>query len=141
MTFLSNILYQVSNFNSYIMLILSAPLPLPSNVQGFCSNVVWCSPEVSCDSISGYDVRLYHPQSAHQNLTRHVEAKGTFYVITDEDRQASSDAGTLVQVALYSSHYFTPVSYLFTHYTLNRFELYTVVVWGTGVREFPWVSH
>ena len=123
------------------MLILPEPPPLPSNVQGFCSNIVWCSPEVSCDGISGYDVRLYHPQSAHQNLTRRVEAKGTFYVITDEDRQASSD-GTLVQVFLYVvATILLTCLILFTHCFIRRFELYTVVVWGVGVRGFPWVSY
>ena len=62
--------------------------PPPLGVQGLCSSVVWYSPDLPCDVIHGYDVRLYHPQSAHQNLTRRVGSKGTFYVIKVEDRLA-----------------------------------------------------
>ena len=77
--------------------IFLAPPPSPPEVQGLCSNVVWYSPEVSCERISGYDVRLYNPQSVHQNLTRRIGANGTFYVIRDEDKLAGSDE-TYVQV-------------------------------------------
>ena len=74
-----------------------------------CFNVVWYIPEVSCESISGYDVRLYHPQSAQQYVTRHVGANRTFYIINDEDRLANSDE-TYVQVAT--------AQYLFHHQIL-----------------------
>ena len=62
---------------------------------------------MSYEDISGYDVRLYHPQSVHQNVTRHVEANGTFYVITDEDKynRLAICNETHVQVAWYSNHY------------------------------------
>ena len=43
---------------------------------------------MSCESISGYEVRLYSPQSLHKNLTRRVGANGTFYIIEDEDKLA-----------------------------------------------------
>ena len=62
------------------------PPPAPE-VQALCSVVVWYNPEISCEDINGYDVRLYNPQLAgQQNVTRHVDAKGTFYIINDEDR-------------------------------------------------------
>ena len=78
----------------------SAPPPSPPEVQGLCSIVVWYSPAVSCEGISGYDVRLYSPKSEHQNLTRRVGANGTFYIIKDEDRLAmagSEDSHVQVQ--------------------------------------------
>ena len=68
-------------------------------MQALCSVVVWYSPEVSCDGISGYDVRLYHPQSAQQSVTRRVGANGTFYIVKDEDRLVN-DHDTQVQVAM-----------------------------------------
>ena len=61
-------------------------VPPPPQVQALCSVVVWYSPEVSCEEIIGYDVRLYHPQMDVQNVTRRVGANRTFYVIQDEDR-------------------------------------------------------
>ena len=52
-----------------------------------------------CEGISGYDVRLYSPQSVHQNLTRHIGANGTFYIIKDEDKLAMAGSDdTYVQV-------------------------------------------
>ena len=54
---------------------------------------------MSCDGIIGYDVRLYSPQSVHQNLTRRVGANGTFYIIKDEDKLAMAGSDdTHVQV-------------------------------------------
>ena len=72
-------------------------LPPPPEVQGLCSYVVWYSPAVSCGVITGYDVRLYSPQSGQQNVTRRVGANGTFYIIKDEDNLAGSGE-TYVQV-------------------------------------------
>ena len=72
-------------------------------VQGLCSVVVWYSPEVSCDEalkITGYEVQLYHPQSAHPNVTSRVGANGTFYIVEKEKLLASSMAETYVQVAI-----------------------------------------
>ena len=93
-----------TNVNSYNHHILLAPPPLlpppPPGVQGLCSNVVWYRPEVSREGIDGYDVRLYHPQSAHQNVTRRVGVNGTFYIVKDEDRLINNHTGTLVQVEL-----------------------------------------
>ena len=43
---------------------------------------------MSCAGISGYEVRLYSPQSLHKNLTRRVGANGTFYILEDEDKLA-----------------------------------------------------
>ena len=54
---------------------------------------------MSCEGISGYDVRLYSPKSEHQNLTRRVGANGTFYIIKDEDKLAMDGSeDTHVQV-------------------------------------------
>ena len=76
-----------------------APPPSPPEVQGLCSVVVWNSPEVSCEDISGYDVRLYSPRSVYQNVTRRVVANGTYYIIKDEDKLAIAGLGeTYVQV-------------------------------------------
>ena len=78
-------------------------------MQALCSVVVWYSPDVSCDGISGYDVRLYHSQSAQQNVIRSVGANRTFYVINDEDRLADT-LETRVQV--------DSLMYQYTYYTL-----------------------
>ena len=80
-------------------LLVPPPSPPPPEVQALCSFVVWYTPEVSCDGISGYDVRLYHPRSAQQNMTRRVGANGTFYIVKDEDRLVN-DHDTHVQVAI-----------------------------------------
>ena len=62
-----------------------------------CSVVVWYSPAVqSCEDILSYEVRLYNPQSPRLNVTDHVGANGTFYII-DVDKLVSSDE-TYVQV-------------------------------------------
>ena len=68
----------------------------PVGVQGFCSSVVWYTPEVPCQHIYGYEVRLYHPQSAHQNVTRHVGASEIFYIVEENSQDRSDD--TYVQV-------------------------------------------
>ena len=52
---------------------------------------------MSCDGINGYDVRLYHPQLAQQNLTRSVN--GNFFTLIDEDRLVNNHE-TLVQVTI-----------------------------------------
>ena len=72
-------------------------------MQGLCSVVVWYGTEVSCDEalkITGYEVQLYHPQSAHPNVTSRVGANGTFYIVEKEKLLASSMAETYVQVAI-----------------------------------------
>ena len=75
-------------------LILEPPPPI--RVQGLCSVVVWYSPAVSCEDIHGYEVRLYNPQSAHLNVTDHIGANRTFYIV-DADKLVSSDE-TFIQV-------------------------------------------
>ena len=62
----------------YNLLAHTAP---PLGVQGLCTFVVWYAPDVPCVDIRGYEVRLYHPQSAHSNATIGVWATGTFYVV------------------------------------------------------------
>ena len=72
----------------------------PPDVKGLCSNIVWYSPAVSCEGISGYEVRLYSPQSLHKNLTRHVGVNRTFYILEDKDKLAmvgSEDTHVQVQ--------------------------------------------
>ena len=76
---------------------LAAPPP-PPEVQGLCSNIVWYTPDLSCEGIYGYDVRLYHPKAVHQNVTRRVGSNGTFYIIKDEDGLAGRSGETHVQV-------------------------------------------
>ena len=66
------------------------PPPPPLGVQGLCSVVVWYSPMVSCEDIRGYEVRLYNPQSpSHRNMTSHIGANRTFYVV-DQEKLVSS---------------------------------------------------
>ena len=43
-------------------------------------------------------MRLYHPESKHQNLTRRVEMDKTFHKISDEDKGADINHETHVQV-------------------------------------------
>ena len=78
------------------LLCMSLGPPPPLGIQGLCTVVVWYSPEVSCEDINGYEVRLYNPQSAHLNVTRRTGANGTFYIV-DEEKLVSSDE-TYVQV-------------------------------------------
>ena len=71
-------------------------------MEGLCSIVIWESglsdSAVSCEDILGYNVRLYHPESKHQNLTVNVEMDKTYYKISDEDKDVKIDHETLVQV-------------------------------------------
>ena len=75
--------------------------PPPSfGVLGFCSVVVWRSPELPCEDVHGHEVRLYHRQSAHPNVTSRVRANENSYVV-DEEMLVRSDE-TYVQVAIFS---------------------------------------
>lgn len=76
-----------------LFLVYSDP---PLGIQGLCSVVVWYRPEVPCRDIHGYEVRLYHPQSEHLNLTNRVGVNATHYIV-DEDKLVSRDE-TVVQV-------------------------------------------
>ena len=72
-------------------------LSAPYEVQGYCSHINWRnSPNISCDDISGYDVRLYNPNFG-LNVTRRVDAHGTFYNLLAIDEALKNDA-TLFQV-------------------------------------------
>lgn len=93
------------------------PPPPPIGVQGLCSVVVWSSPDVPCDGISGYDVGLYH--RGHLNITgsprheRHsrfvegtplvvrVPSNRTYYITRGEDHLSDSSLGEIyVQVII-----------------------------------------
>ena len=85
----------------FILLVPQSHIPIPE-VEGLCSVVVWdnCISQspVSCEDILIYDVRLYHPESKHQNLTRRIEMDKTFHKISDEDKGADINHETHVQV-------------------------------------------
>ena len=55
--------YTDNNFIMSFLLHFVAPPPSPPDVKELCSNVVWYSPAVTCEGMSGYEVRLYSPQS------------------------------------------------------------------------------
>ena len=57
----------------------------PPQVQAFCSVVVWGNPQLPCDDIIGYEVRLYDPDSG-QEVHRSVDNYSTYYVTNDEDK-------------------------------------------------------
>ena len=66
--------------------------PLPSlKVQALCTVVVWYRPELPCETITGYNVRLFNLQLTHQSIVRHVGTNSTFYIIKDEDRLDTVD--------------------------------------------------
>ena len=88
-----NTLSNYQNVQWCYIIVHTAP---PLRVQGLCSSVVWYSPEVPCEDVHGYEVRLFHLHLAHQNVTSRVGANGTFYVV-DEEQLVSSDE-TYVQV-------------------------------------------
>ena len=77
----------------------TSPPPL-LGVQGLCSVVVWYGPEdLTCENrISGYAVKLCDPNLSTSNVTRHVGANRTFYILTEEDNVAGKN--THVQVSL-----------------------------------------
>ena len=79
----------------------TAPPPSPVHVQAFCSHVVWRNfPNVSCDIISGYDVRLVNP-AINQNVTRHVDALATFYSLHSLDDSPLKRESATVQFSIY----------------------------------------
>ena len=72
-------------------------------MKALCTVVVWYRPELPCDSITGYNVRLFNPQAIDQSAVRHVGANSTFYIIKDEDKLDMNNAihvqvGDLVSV-------------------------------------------
>ena len=82
----------------------AAPPPPPVHVQGFCSHVVWRnSPNISCDIISGYDIRLVNP-AINQNVTRHVDVFATFFSLHPLDDSPLKSQSTTVQVSISCLH-------------------------------------
>ena len=72
-------------------------------MKALCTVVVWYRPELPCDSITGYNVRLFNPQATDQSAVRDVGANSTFYIIKDEDKLDMNNAihvqvGDLVSV-------------------------------------------
>ena len=66
----------------------------PYEVQGYCSHINWRnSPNVSCEDISGYDVRLFNPNSG-LDVTRRVGVHGTFYSLLAIDKALKNDSTT-----------------------------------------------
>ena len=47
--------------------------------------VVWSNPQLPCDDIIGYEVRLYDPGSG-QEVIRSIDSYSTYYVIKGEDK-------------------------------------------------------
>ena len=79
-------------------------MPQPVEVQAFCSHVVWRnSPNISCDIINGYDVRLVNP-TTNQSVIRRVDASSTFYHLHQIDDAPLKTDSTNVQVDLSRWH-------------------------------------
>ena len=116
---------------------LFSALPPPLEVQGLCSVVVWYSPDVPCERIHGYNVRLYDPQAVYQNVIRRVGSNGTFYIITDEDRLIGQSGKTYVQVIPYSPFCTGLANSTLICTNMYRYKLFMLVQLVTGVREFP----
>ena len=74
------------------------------DIESFCSVVVWSSPQLPCDDIMGYEVRLYNPDSG-QVVHHQVGGLSTHYIITDQDKIQMDLEGTYVQVVkIYLTH-------------------------------------
>ena len=71
----------------------------PPPVQTFCSVVVWSGPQLPCDDIMGYEVRLYDPDSGKE-VNRSVDSYSTYYIIKDEDKLQVELEKAYVQVRL-----------------------------------------
>ena len=87
-----------------ILALQPSSIPVPE-VEGLCSVVVWDSglsnSALSCEDIIGYDVRLYHPELKHRNLTRHVMTDKTYFMVSDD--MDINRHETLVQVIIYKN--------------------------------------
>ena len=74
----------------------------PNEVQSHCSHVTWRnSPDVSCEDISGYDVRLFNPDTKEE-VVRRVDARGTFHNFLLLDKDLIEQKSTTVQVYMCS---------------------------------------
>ena len=73
-------------------------LPPPSEVQAHCSHVNWRnSPDVSCEKINGYDVRLFNPDTG-EVVERRVDARATFHNFLQSDKDLTEQKSTTIQV-------------------------------------------
>lgn len=71
----------------------------PTNVEGFCSHVVWRIPSgVSCEEVDHYEVRLYNPTTGQED-TRISPADGTFYSLPKSGNEAFQHKDTQFQVS------------------------------------------
>ena len=87
----------VNNKKSYCAALLPALTP-PSEIEAHCSHVNWRnSPEVSYGDIIGYDVRLFNPDTGIE-MTRRVDARGTFHNFLLLEREFVEHKSTTVQV-------------------------------------------
>ena len=72
----------------------------PSEVRAHCSHVNWRnSPDVSCEDISSYDVRLFNPDTGTE-VIRRADARGTFHDFLQLDKNLTEQKSTTVQVCL-----------------------------------------
>ena len=62
----------------------SGPL-LHVDVASFCSVVVWSIPQVPYEELTGYEVRLYDPDSG-QEVIHNVSRLLAHYTISDRDK-------------------------------------------------------
>ena len=70
----------------------------PSEIEAHCSHVNWRnSPDVSCEDITGYDVRLFNPDRGVE-VTRRVDARATFHNFLLLDKELVEHKSTTVQV-------------------------------------------
>ena len=64
--------------------------------------VVWSNPQLPCDDIIGYEVRLYDLGSG-QEVIRSVDSYSTYYVIKDEDKLQVVIERAYIQVKMFIS--------------------------------------
>ena len=87
----------VNNKKSYYAALVPALTP-PSEIEAHCSHVNWRnSPDVSCGDITGYDMRLFNPDTGVE-VTRRVDARGTFHNFLLLERELAEHKSTTVQV-------------------------------------------
>ena len=84
----------------YIFLIKYLLHVEPPPLETFCSVVVWSNPQLPCDDIMGYEVRLYDPDSGHE-VSHSVAGYSTYYTITDEDKLQMELKKAYVQVRIF----------------------------------------
>ena len=96
----------------------------PSEVESHCSLVTWRnSPDVSCEDISGYDVRLFNPDTKEE-VARRVDARGTFHNFLLLDKDLTEQKSTTVQVYKCSYDNYGVLSRAPYLYCVYRYALY-----------------